>query len=156
MIDIYRREVIVSVFTIVPLSGCFAPGGPTQRTLSLENVSIQQEEDGFLISGRTYFSVRNLDPNEAFHDISVVGYTTENKVVCHHSIGLGGELSKKIQKEVSFTCSQLPDYLTIAINEESCESTFFSKHRITQSGSNYTVEYVGDRRCDDAITTIPE
>ena len=151
-----RRELIGSVGAAIAMSGCFAPGGPTQRTLSLENVSIKKDEGVFQISARTYFSVRNLDPNDAFHDISIVGYTEGNEIVCRHSVELGSELSHKVIKEVTFTCTELPNYLTTAVEEDSCDSTFFSKHRITRSDSNITIEYVGDRRCVENITTIAE
>lgn len=152
-----RREHIGSIAATIAMSGCFAPGGPKQRNLSLRNITIQQSEsNGFEISTRTYFSVRNWDPKDAFHDISIVGFTAEGEIVCRHPVELGEDTSSKTEQEIYINCQTLPEYLTTTIDQSSCESTIYRIYRVIREDSNYSDDYVGLRRCGDDVTHIPE
>ena len=154
---ISRRELIGSVAAAIAISGCFVPGGPKSRDLDLDNIEVRRHNEKIVeISLETDFAVANWDPDDAFHDISIVGFTGQDDIVCRHSIKLGEELHSTIEQDITFRCPDLPEYLTTTIEDKSCDSTFFSVYRIAQSNSNYTSKYLGERQCDDSITMIPE
>ena len=159
MTDEYtRRGVIATVVNISTLiiSGCYQPGGPTQRTLHGRDIQSPRVTDsGLIIEMSVSASARNIDDSEAlFRNVSVVAYTESKQVVGQESVGTV-EIGTGVP--VSLSCSERPDYMTFTIASDSCEhTTFIGVHEVRSSDADLMYPVVHDKNCGDPDLVVPD
>lgn len=142
--NITRRRVLRTVFgvSIAWFAGC---GGPAARTIEIKQIeSPVERDDALVIPMEIEASARNMDPSaQTFHNVTVVGYTTNQQVICQQEIGTVGVLNTP---DINLSCSERPDYLTFTIRELNC-NTSVPVYRINEPAGEEDYSYFTEKSC---------
>lgn len=136
------------------LAGC--PDYPAASRLALDNLAIQETDSGYVLD----FVVENHNVRhnaEAdFHDVSVVGYTKDGKVVCRKHIGnVTHEFDNNDGKPVALECSDFPHIITFTAAESPCEDDVIINIAVyNDQKDNWLVDRYS-RECDEGLPPNP-
>ena len=150
-----RRHVLSTLAggSAALLSGCYMGGG---RQLSARGIQPPVERDGqILIELRVLVTAAGLENSQArFTNVTLVGYTGDRRVVGQEFIGT---IELREELPVTLSCSEMPEYITFTLEEESCDvDTTISVFRVNPPNMDVTYTSLDKKRCGDPDLPTPD
>lgn len=147
-----RRDLLAaSIAVIIPgASGCLDRFRPNNRARSIDLTieSVNETDSTNPISGVVSIRAEGGDDQwRTFHDVTVVGYTTDGDRLCTESLG---DLRSADEPSFRLECPALPDRIVIEAEESPCvDRTYFDAAVLDGADDGERAYQIIDRTCSE-------